>query len=72
MKAVELLSQSTPDQTLTVPASVLDAIPIGQKARVLVLFPDADADAEREQRAADDFGRGYDDSDAIYDQRSGR
>jgi len=72
MTAVEFQSQITPDQTLTVPASVLAAIPVGQKVRVPILFPETDSDAEWEQLAAEDFGRGYDDSDAIYDQLSRR
>jgi hypothetical protein len=72
MKAVEFHSEITADQTLAVPASVLDAIPIGQKVRVLILIPEDESDAEWEQLAAEEFGRGYEDSDAIYDQLSGR
>jgi hypothetical protein len=70
MKAIEFHSTLNPDQTLTVPMSVLDAIPIGQTVRVLILLPESDADREWEQGAAEEFGRGYADTDAIYDQRS--
>ena len=70
MKAIEFESQRNPDQTLTIPDSVLDAIPIGQRVRVLILLPENDADQEWEQMAAEEFGRGYADTDAIYDQLS--
>jgi hypothetical protein len=70
MKAIEFWSTWNPDQTLTVPTSVLDAIPVGQTVRVLILVPEGDADREWEQSAAEEFGRGYGDSDAIYDQLS--
>jgi hypothetical protein len=70
MKAIEFQSQLRSDRTLTVPASVLDAIPIGQTVRVLVLLPESDEDREWERRAAEEFGRGYADTDAIYDELS--
>jgi hypothetical protein len=70
MKAIEFQSQLKSDQTLTVPDSVLDTIPIGQTIRVLILLPESDDDREWERRAAEEFGRGYADTDAIYDQLS--
>ncbi len=70
MKAIEFQSQLNPDQTLTVPTSLLGVIPIGQTVRVLVLFPDNDTEDEWEQQAAEEFGRGYADTDAIYDHLS--
>jgi hypothetical protein len=72
MKGVEFQSQLNPNQTLTVPASVMGAIPIGQTVRVLVLVADRDSDQEWEQLTAEEFGRGYADTDAIYDQLSTR
>jgi hypothetical protein len=71
MKAVEFESQLNPDQTLAIPASVAGSIPIGQTVRVLILIPEDD-DGSWEQLAATEFGQGYADSDAIYDQLSGR
>jgi hypothetical protein len=68
MKAIEFQSQLKSDQTLSVPDSVLDTIPIGQTIRVLILLPESDDDREWERRAAEEFGRGYADTDAIYDQ----
>lgn len=70
MRAIEFQSQLSPDQKLTVPASVLGSIPVGRTVRVLILLADDDADREWEQAAAEEFGRGYADSDAIYDELS--
>ncbi|MHB1559089.1 MAG: hypothetical protein ACYC61_16680 [Isosphaeraceae bacterium] len=70
MKAIEFESSLTPEHTLSVPASALVAIPIGQAVRVLILLPESDDDHEWERRTAEEFGRGYADSDAIYDQLS--
>ena len=70
MKAVEFQSQLNPDLTLTVPASVVGAIPIGQTVRVLVLLAENDTDQEWEQLTAEEFGQGYADTDALYDQLS--
>jgi len=72
MKAVEFQSQLSSDQTLTVPASVADRIPVGRQLRVLVLIPENDVDQEWEQLAAMEFGQGYADDDAIYHQLSSR
>jgi hypothetical protein len=72
MKAVEFQSQLNPDQTLTVPEAVIGAIPIGQAVRVLVLIAEPDADLEWERLTAEDFGQGYTEADAVYDQLSGR
>ena len=72
MKAVEFQSQVNSDQTLTVPASVIGAIPIGQTVRVLILFPENETDQEWERLTAEEFGQGYADTDVIYDQLPGR
>jgi len=72
MKALELQASLNPDGTLDVPESVVSDIPVGQALRVLVLMPESDTDQEWEQRVAQDFGLGYSDSDAIYDQLSTR
>ncbi len=70
MKAIEFESSLTAEHTLSVPASALEAIPIGQAVRVLILLPESDDDHAWERRTAEEFGRGYADSDAIYSQRS--
>jgi hypothetical protein len=72
MKAVEFQSQMSSDQTLAVPASVAESIPVGRQLRVLVLIAEDNPDREWEQLAAIEFGQGYADGDAIYDQLSSR
>jgi len=70
MKAVEFQSELRPDQTLSIPAAAIEQIPRGQALRVLVLVPEDAGDQAWEQLAAAEFGMGYADSDAIYDQLS--
>ncbi len=70
MRAIEFQSSLTADQTLSVPASALGKIPVGRTVRVLILLPEGDDDRDWERRAAEEFGMGYDDTDAIYDQLS--
>jgi hypothetical protein len=72
MKAVEFQSELRPDRTLSVPASVSEQIPLGQTVRVLLLVPENLEDQAWEQLTAAEFGMGYADSDAIYDQLSNR
>jgi hypothetical protein len=72
MKAVEFPSAMTADQRLTVPAEAAQRIPQGQPVRVLVLIGEGESDREWEELAAMEFGQGYADSDAIYDQFAGR
>jgi hypothetical protein len=70
MKAIEFQAQVNPDHTLMVPASVMGAIPVGRAVRVLILVPESDTDREWENLAAEAFGQGYADADAIYDHLS--
>ena len=72
MKAVEFQSELTSDHTLSVPASIIERIPPGQSLRVLILVPEDAEDQAWEQLAATEFGMGYADGDAIYDQLSNR
>ena len=72
MKAVTFESELRTDHTLIVPEGVIERIPRGQTLRVLVLVPENAEDRAWEQLAAADFGMGYAESDAIYDQLSNR
>ncbi len=72
MKAIEFQTQLNPDQTLAVPTGVARSIPAGQPVRVLLLIAESESDEEWEKLAAVDFGQGYADNDAIYDQFSSR
>ena len=72
MKTVEFQSELRPDHTLCIPAGVIDRIPCGQTLRVLVFVPEDAEDQAWEQVAAAEFGMGYTEGDAIYDQLSNR
>ena len=72
MKAIEFRSQLSSDQTLPIPPSMRGVLPVGQIVRVLILVPEGEPDREWEQLAAEEFGQGYTNADAIYDQLSAR
>ncbi|MFL5331574.1 MAG: hypothetical protein ACJ8C4_22010 [Gemmataceae bacterium] len=72
MNAVEFQTELKPDQTLLVPADVARNIPAGQSVRVIVLFGQTESDVDWERSVTTEFGGGYADSDAIYDQLSER
>ena len=71
MKAIEFESQMSPDHSLRVPDAVAVGIPAQRPIRVLLLIPESDDDQQWENVAAAEFGQGYADSDAIYDNLSG-
>ena len=72
MKALEFKTQVNPDHTLSVPPDLAAQLPSGQDLRVLLLIADTEEEQAWEQTAALEFGQGYAESDAIYDQFSGR
>jgi hypothetical protein len=72
MKAVEFPATVNPDGTFRVPEGLADKIPRGRPLRVFVLIPECEDESDWEQLAATDFGQGHADSDAIYDELSGR
>jgi hypothetical protein len=67
MQAWEFQSALNANQTITVPPNVAGRIPQGVPVRVLVLVGEGEADKEWEELAALEFGQGYSDGDAIYD-----
>jgi hypothetical protein len=72
MKALAFEAQVNPDHTLTIPSSVAAGLVSGQPVKVLVLVPESTEDADWERMASSEFLKGYAESDAIYDQLSGR
>lgn len=72
MKALAFEAQVNPDNTLAIPSSVASEVPSGQMVRVLLLVPDSTEDADWERLGVTEFLKGYAESDAIYDQLSGR
>lgn len=72
MQAVEFQSELRADHSLSVPKNLLKGIPAGRMFRVLVLVPEDAEDREWEELATSEFGMGYTDGDAIYDELSSR
>ncbi len=64
MKTFESQSRLGPPGTLEVPADLLSQVGRDQALRVVV-----DADADWRRLTAEQFLRGYSDSDAIYDDK---
>lgn len=58
------------DNTLAVPADVVERLPAGQAVRVILVIDDENDDRAWSDVALRSFGMGYADSDAIYDQLS--
>lgn len=72
MKALAFEAQVNADHTLPIPSSMASEVPSGQTVRVLLLLPDSTEDADWARLTSEQFLKGYADSDAIYDQLSGR
>jgi hypothetical protein len=72
MKAFEFCGQLAPDSTtLTVPAELAAQLPPGAQVRVLLLVPEDDGDAAWARLTTEQFFKGYDDADAVYDHLPG-
>jgi hypothetical protein len=67
MKAFEFVGKVNQDATLTVPAEVAAHLPACESVRVLLLVADAEEDAEWARLTTEQFFKGYDKGDAIYD-----
>jgi hypothetical protein len=72
MKAFEFSAQVTSQETLQIPPEVASQLREGQPVRVLLLVGEAEEDADWARLTAEQFLRGYDDGDAIYDNLPGR
>ena len=70
MKAIEFQAELQPNHTLSVPPDLAEGIPQGQPLRVLILIAESPEDQAWERLTAAEFGQGYADSDAVYDQLS--
>jgi len=67
MKAFEFNTRVRADGTLPVPANVTTQLEGDQAVRVIMLVPDKDEEAQWAALTADQFLKGYAESDAIYD-----
>jgi hypothetical protein len=70
MKAVEFQARVRPDGSLAVPPEVVGQLPPGEPVRVLLL-PEPDEEADWARLTAEQFFKGYADSDAAYDDLPG-
>jgi len=68
MKAFEFQASINPESKLTVPSEVAGQITKEQPLRVILLVPEDDEDEDWNRFAMEQFLKGYDESDAIYDQ----
>ena len=71
MKALEFEAPLNPDRTLTVPPAVAAQVPAGGTVRVLLLVAESTEDEDWNRLTAEQFFKGYADSDAIYDELPG-
>ena len=68
MKTLEFRARLNPDHTLTVPAELVAQLRPEQPVRVILLVPAVGEDQEWARLTAEQFMKGYADSDAIYDE----
>jgi hypothetical protein len=72
MKAFEFQAHVSPEGTLEVPPALRQQVRPDQTVRVLLLVDEPDGDAEWARLTSEQFLKGYDASDAIYDDLQGR
>ncbi len=68
MKTLEFRASINQDQTLTIPPEVAAQIEGERPIRVILLITDSGEDEAWLRLSADQFLKGYADSDAIYDE----
>ena len=67
MKTLEFDSHVTADKTLTVPSEVAVELEPEQSLRVILIVPGAEEDRDWGQLTAEQFLKGYAESDSLYD-----
>lgn len=72
MKALEFETTLSTNNTLAVPPDLAAQIQGNKVLRVLLLVPENEEDQDWERLTAEEFGQGYAEGDAIYDQLSTR
>ncbi len=70
MRALEFRARVNDDSTVTLPPEIAAEISREQAVRVILLLSDSREGDEWGQVTADQFFKGYDDSDAVYDNLS--
>jgi hypothetical protein len=67
MRALEFETRFAAEAQLRVPDEIAAQIPKGESIRVIVLIPESTEEADWSRLAAEQFLRGFGDSDSIYD-----
>jgi hypothetical protein len=68
MKAFEFQTSLTPNQTLQVPDELKSQLSPGSSVRVILLLSEPDEESAWTRLAAEQFLKGYAESDSVYDQ----
>jgi hypothetical protein len=71
MATIEFWARIGSDRTLTIPPEVADRIEGDEPVRIVVVLPRSDEDQDWTDTTIDQFLRGYDPSDDIYDDVPG-
>lgn len=72
MKTLECTAEVKADNTLSIPPEIAEQIRDNASVRVVILLPDPDEDADWARLTTEQFFKGYDEGDAIYDDLSPR
>jgi len=67
VKALEFQAHLNPDRTVTVPAELAAQLSPEESVRVILLVEEADEGQAWSRLSTEQFLKGYDDGDAIYD-----
>ena len=70
MKMLEFQTRINPDHTVKLPPEIAVESQPEQPVQIVVLIPDPTEDPDWSQLTAEQFMKGYADSDAIYDELS--
>ena len=67
MKAFEFETNLTPNRMLELPADLQAQVTPGSPVRVILLLPDSSEESDWQRLTAEEFFKGYAESDSIYD-----
>jgi hypothetical protein len=70
MTAVEFITELSPERMLRIPESAAAQLPVGGKARVIILTENDPEDAEWRRGAYEQFMRDDGPKDSVYDKYS--
>jgi hypothetical protein len=68
VKTIEFWARIGPDRTLVVPAEIAERINENEPVRVAVILPDSEEREAWADLTAEQFLRGYDPNDDLYDK----